>query len=67
MLLLQVNDSAVSLRLVIFGSLYTDYRTDGSGEGREERDVTPLTCCDWLTVIWSGVLLGKLSTSQFRT
>jgi hypothetical protein len=26
--------------------LYTDYRTDWRGEGKAERGVTPLTCCD---------------------
>jgi hypothetical protein len=48
---LQVNDAAVGLRLVVFVSkvqgfyIYTDYSTDWMGEGREERGATPLTCC----------------------
>ncbi len=46
---LQVNDAAVSLRLVVFVSKvqrfyihfnYTYYRTDWMGEGREERGAT---------------------------
>jgi hypothetical protein len=49
---LEVNDAAVSFRLVVFVSKVhrfyihnADYRTDWMGEGREERGATPLTCC----------------------
>ncbi len=38
---LQVNDAAVSLRLVAFVSKAQGFY----GEGREERGATPLTCC----------------------
>jgi hypothetical protein len=53
-LFLQVNDAAVSLRLVIFGSKVqitqiTDQTGGGRGEGCHPSD---LLC--WLTVIWSG-------------
>jgi hypothetical protein len=47
---LQVNDAAVSLRLVVVVSKGTSllnlyYRTDWMGEGIEERGATPLTSC----------------------
>jgi hypothetical protein len=51
---LQVNDAAVRMRLVIFGSkvLYSVQlfctqiaEPTGRGEGREERGATPLTYC----------------------
>jgi len=59
---LQVNDAAVRIRLVVFGSkvqrFYTQI-TEQTGWGRgERRRVPPL----WLTVIWSGAptdFLGK--------
>jgi hypothetical protein len=47
---LQVNDAAVSLRLVVFVSKVQRFYIQitvqtGWGEGREERGATPLNCC----------------------
>ncbi len=47
---LQVNDAAVRLRLVVFVSKVQRFYIQiavqtGWGEGREERGATPLTCC----------------------
>jgi hypothetical protein len=43
---LQVNDAAVSLRLVVVVSKVQLFYTQiQMGEGREERGATPLTCC----------------------
>ncbi len=61
---LQVNDAAVRLRLVVFVSkvqrLYTDYGTDwmGGGERGEGCHLSDLLC--WLTVIWSGAPTDSL-------
>ncbi len=55
---LQVNDAAVRLRLVVFVSkvqrLYTDYRTDWMGGGERGEGYHPSDLLCWLTVIWSG-------------
>jgi hypothetical protein len=60
---LQVNDAAVSLRLVVvvskvqlFYIQITD--TDGGGERGEECHPSDLLC--WLTVIWSGAPTDSL-------
>jgi hypothetical protein len=55
---IQVNDAAVRLRLVVFVSkvqrLYSDYSTDWmEGEERGE-GCHPSDLLCWLTVIWSG-------------
>jgi hypothetical protein len=47
----QVNDASVRIRQLYWclryctALLYTDYRKDWRGEGREESGATPLTCC----------------------
>jgi hypothetical protein len=54
---LQVNDSEVRIRLVIFGSKVQLFCSQTwRGEGREERGVTchPSDLLCWLTIIWSG-------------
>jgi hypothetical protein len=61
---LQVNDTAVSLRLVAFVSRYRAFiyrlqkRLDGGGETGEGCHPSDLLC--WLTVIWSGVPTDSL-------
>jgi hypothetical protein len=59
---LQVNDAAVSLRLIEFVSkvqrFYIQNRLDGGGERGEECHPSDLLC--WLTVIWSGAPTDSL-------